>query len=182
MSSHFYTGSNRTTRMNIKVLIADDDPQQRRYLSAVLAALGYQVATASGGVEAVEMLQAAQKTAIGAVLLDLHMPDLDGLGVLRKLRESGVSLPVLVLTSDGSVSRAVEAMRAGAVDFLVKPVAPERVDVSLRNALAIKALSREVNRLSRREENRLSFEDLVAVSPATRKVIALARRSSSKRL
>jgi DNA-binding NtrC family response regulator len=164
--------------MNIKVLIADDDPQQRRYLSAVLAALGYQVATASGGVEAVEMLQAAQKTAIGAVLLDLHMPDLDGLGVLRKLRESGVSLPVLVLTSDGSVSRAVEAMRAGAVDFLVKPVAPERVDVSLRNALAIKALSREVSRLSRREENRLSFEDLVAVSPATRKVIALARRVS----
>jgi len=162
--------------MSSKVLIADDDPHQLRYLSAVLTALGYQVLTAKGGVEVVEMLQAAGTAIIDAVLLDLHMPDLDGLGVLKQLSESGVSLPVLVLTSDGSVSRAVEAMRAGAADFLIKPVAPERLDVSLRNALAIKVLSREVTRLSRREENRLSFEDLIAVSPATRKAIALARR------
>jgi DNA-binding NtrC family response regulator len=162
--------------MSSKVLIADDDPHQRLYLSAILASLGYQVAQAAGGVEAVGMVTAAGASGLGAVLLDLHMPDLDGLGVLKQLGESGVTLPVLVLTSDGSVSRAVEAMRAGAADFLVKPVAPERLDVSLRNVLALKALSREVTRLSRRDGNRLSFEDLVAVSPATRNVIALARR------
>jgi len=162
--------------MDRKVLIADDDPQQRKYLSAVLGALGYRVATAAGGVEAVGQLSAAQQNGIGAALLDLHMPDLDGIGVLERLRGQGASVPVLVLTSDGSVARAVDAMRAGATDFIVKPAAPERLDVSLRNALALSTLSREVTRLSRRAENRLSFEDLVAVSPATREAISLARR------
>jgi DNA-binding NtrC family response regulator len=162
--------------MDLKVLIADDDPLQRKYLSAILSSLGYGVATVAGGLEAVEQLGAAQRNGIGAALLDLHMPDLDGIGVLERLRTLGATVPVLVLTSDGSVSRAVAAMRAGAVDFIVKPAAPERLDVSLRNALALSTLSREVNRLTRRVDNRLSFEDLVAVSPATRTAIALARR------
>jgi DNA-binding NtrC family response regulator len=104
------------------------------------------------------------------------MPDLDGIKVLEQVRAGGASLPVLVLTSDGSVSRAVDAMRAGASDFIVKPAAPERLDVSIRNALAISSLSREVQRLTKHAENLLSFEDLVAVSPATRSAIALARR------
>jgi DNA-binding NtrC family response regulator len=67
-------------------------------------------------------------------------------------------------------------MRAGANDFIVKPAAPERLDVSNRNALALSNLSRDVQRLSRQAENRLSFEDLVAVSPVTREAITLARR------
>jgi len=92
------------------------------------------------------------------------------------VRAAGVGLPILVLTSDGSVSRAVYAMRAGANDFIVKPAAPERLDVSIRNALALCNLSHEVQRLSREAENRLGFEDLIAFSPATRDVIALARR------
>jgi len=162
--------------MDHKVLIADDDPQQRRYLSAILLSLGYSVATADGGIAAVEYLGAARQHGISLALLDLHMPDLDGIKVLEQVRAAGTSLPVLVLTSDGSVTRAVDAMRAGATDFIVKPVAPERLDVSIRNALAISNLSREVQRLTKQAENRLSFEDLVAISPATRSVIALARR------
>lgn len=104
------------------------------------------------------------------------MPDLDGIKVLEQVRAGGASLPVLVLTSDGSIARAVDAMRAGASDFIVKPVAPERLDVSIRNALAISSLSREVQRLSRKADNRLSFDDLISVSPAIRSAIALARR------
>jgi DNA-binding NtrC family response regulator len=162
--------------MDHKILIADDDPQQRRYLSAILSSLGYNVATADGGIAAVEKLGAASQHGISLALLDLHMPDLDGIKVLEQARAGGANLPVLVLTSDGSVARAVDAMRAGASDFIVKPVAPERLDVSIRNALAISSLSREVQRLTKQAENRLSFEDLVAVSPATRNAIALARR------
>jgi len=64
------------------------------------------------------------------------MPDLDGIKVLERVRAAGVGLPILVLTADGSVSPAVDAMRAGANDFIVKPAAPERLDVSIRNALA----------------------------------------------
>ncbi|MEL7154057.1 MAG: sigma-54 dependent transcriptional regulator, partial [Pseudomonadota bacterium] len=84
----------------------------------------------------------------------------------------------LVMTSDGSVSRAVDAMRAGANDFLIKPVGPERLDVSIKNALAISDLSTEVRRLSRTEENRLSFEELVAVASSTRDAISMARRAA----
>ncbi|HUS54158.1 MAG TPA: sigma-54 dependent transcriptional regulator [Thermohalobaculum sp.] len=162
--------------MNHKILIADDDPQQRRYLSAVLSSLGYGVITADGGIAAIERLESSREDGISLALLDLHMPDLDGINVLERARENGASLPILVLTSDGSVTRAVDAMRAGANDFIVKPVSPERLDVSIRNALSISSLSREVQRLSRQADNRLSFEDLVAVSPATRDAIALARR------
>jgi DNA-binding NtrC family response regulator len=162
--------------MQRKVLIADDDPYQRKYLSAVLGSLCYHVETASGGRVAVKQIAAAEQNGIGAVLLDLHMPDLDGLEVMSELHGLGSKLPILVLTSDGSISQAVAAMRAGAVDFIVKPAAPERLDVSLRNALAMSTLSREVTRLSRQAENRLHFDDLVAVSPATRDAIALARR------
>jgi DNA-binding NtrC family response regulator len=127
--------------MDHKILIADDDPQQRRYLSAILSSLGYNVATADGGIAAVEKLGAASQHGISLALLDLHMPDLDGIKVLEQARAGGANLPVLVLTSDGSVARAVDAMRAGASDFIVKPVAPERLDVSIRNALAISSLS-----------------------------------------
>ena len=162
--------------MGHKVLVIDDDPQQRRYLSAVLSSLGYGVTTADGGIAAIERLGSAREDGISLALLDLHMPDMDRIEVLGRVRSNGASLPILVLTSDGSVARAVNAMRAGASDFIVKPVAPERLDVSIRNALSISNLSREVQRLSRQADNRLSFEDLVAVSPATRDAIALARR------
>jgi DNA-binding NtrC family response regulator len=83
---------------------------------------------------------------------------------------------VIVLPADGSIARTVEAMRAGATDFLVKPAGPERLDVSIRNALALSELSTEVRRLVRAEENRLAFDDLVSASPRTREAIALARR------
>jgi DNA-binding NtrC family response regulator len=162
--------------MDHKILVADDDHQQRRYLSAILSSLGYDIVSVSGGLDAVEQICAAKRCGISLALLDLHMPDLAGIEVLEQVRAAGATLPILVLTSDGSITRAVDAMRAGASDFLVKPAAPERLDVSIRNALAISNLSREVNRLSRQADNRLSFEDLISVSQATRDAIALARR------
>ncbi|MEM6546316.1 MAG: sigma-54 dependent transcriptional regulator [Pseudomonadota bacterium] len=164
--------------MQTRILIADDDAQQRRYLSAILQASGYAVETADGGKAAVATLTGASGAQIGLTLLDLHMPDLDGLSVLARIREAKVQTPVLVLTSDGSVARAVEAMQAGAQDFLAKPVAPERLEVSIRNALAMSELTTEVRRLSRKADNRLSFEELIAVAPSTREVIALARRAA----
>ena len=163
--------------MPARVLIADDDAQQRRYISAVLSAAGYSVTAAEGGRAALDKLMGDGAGRTDLVLLDLHMPDVDGLEVIRRLRAAEIRTPILVLTADGSVNRAVEAMRAGATDFLIKPVGPERLDVSIRNALAIADLSSEVRRLTRNEENRLSFDELVAVSGTTRAAIALARRA-----
>ena len=158
------------------ILIVDDDAQQRRFLSAVLGAGGYRVAVAEHGEEALGMLGATGESAPALMLLDMHMPGMDGIEVLTKARANGTTIPILVLTSDGSIGRAVEAMRAGASDFLIKPVAPERLEVSIRNALAMSDLSSEVRRLSRTEENRLSFDELIAVSAATREAIATGRR------
>ncbi|MEM0921961.1 MAG: sigma-54 dependent transcriptional regulator [Pseudomonadota bacterium] len=164
--------------MDRTVLIADDDATQRRYLATVLEACGYHVEQAAGGTAAVEYLLSPDGGTISLMLLDLNMPDIDGISVLKRLRGAENPTPVLVLTSNGSVSRAVEAMQAGASDFLVKPVGPERLDVSIKNALAIQDLSTEVRRLSKVGENRLSFDELIAISPATLKAIRLARRAA----
>ncbi|MBY8974353.1 sigma-54-dependent Fis family transcriptional regulator [Rhodobacteraceae bacterium NNCM2] len=164
--------------MNRTILIADDDASQRRFLAAILSASGYKIEQAAGGTAAVEFLLSPDGDDISLMLLDLNMPDVDGIAVLKRLRASMNATPVLVLTSDGSLNRAVEAMQAGASDFLVKPVQPERLEVSIQNALSISDLSSEVRRLSREGENRLSFDELIAISPATRKSIALARRAS----
>ena len=164
--------------MTANLLLADDDRQQRRYLSAILGSAGYKVETAEGGIEALERLTGEQAS-YGLCLLDLHMPDMDGLEVLRKAREAGIAVPTVVLTADGSITRAVEAMRAGAVDFIVKPVGPERLEVSVRNALTLKALTSEVRRLTRQETDRLDFDDLIASSASIRERISMARRAAA---
>ena len=81
--------------------------------------------------------------------------------MLAKLRATHPELPVIVLTAKGGIDSAVEAMRAGASDFLVKPASPERITVSIRNALKIGTLSGEVTRLKKKTENRLVFDDLI---------------------
>ncbi len=167
--------------MTHTVLIVDDDAAQRRYLAALLKASGYRTEEAGGGEAALARLTGpgpAGHAPPSVVLLDVNMPDLDGISVLKRLRAAGLGVPVLVLTSDGSVSRAVEAMRAGANDFLAKPVGAERLEVSLANALRITALTSEVRRLSNSQDNRLSFDDLIAQAPATRRAIAFARRAA----
>jgi DNA-binding NtrC family response regulator len=163
--------------MAARVLVAEDDAQQRRYLAAVLSGAGYETALVENGAAVMSALGDPDQQ-IDLLLLDLQMPEMDGLTVLSELRRLDKRVPVIVLTSDGSVSKAVEAMRAGANDFLIKPAGPERLDVSIRNVLAISDLSSEVRRLSQTGENRLSFEELVAVAPSTREAIAMARRAA----
>lgn len=166
---------------DLRILLAEDDPHQRRHLGAILVSLGYRVEAVEGGRAALDALGGAPRQGdpgLALALIDLHMPDLGGIEVISQMRVAGSRVPVIVLTADGSVARAVDAMRAGAADFIVKPVSPERLDVSIRNALALSTLTHEVERLTRQTENRLDFEDLVAVSPSIRQVIALARRAA----
>jgi DNA-binding NtrC family response regulator len=115
---------------------------------------------------------------ITLVMLDLVMPDMGGLEVLEKLRPTHPDLPVIVLTAKGGIDSAVEAMRAGANDFLVKPASPERITVSIRNQLKIGTLSGEVKQLKKKQDNRLSFDDLIANSPEMKQVIRLGLRAA----
>src|SRR5436853_3238172 len=135
--------------MSERILIVDDDPVQRRLLENMVTRSGYEALVAPGGDAAVAMLTGAEGERIDAVVLDLVMPDLDGLGVLAKLREAGRAIPVIVQTAHGGIDNVVSAMRAGATDFVVKPVGAERLAVSLRNALAASALEGELARSKR---------------------------------
>ncbi len=164
------------------ILIVDDDPVQRRLLEAAITRSGMHVVTAPGGGPALDLALGPRGEQISLVLLDLVMPDMDGLSVLAKLRASLSDLPVIVLTAKGGIDSAVEAMRAGANDFLVKPASPERIAVSIRNALKIGTLSGEVTRLKKRSENRLAFEDLIAQSGEMRQVIRLGQRAAQSNI
>ena len=164
------------------ILIVDDDPVQRRLLEAAITRSGMSAVTAPGGGPALDLVRGPRGDQIALMLLDLLMPDMDGLEVLAKLRGSHPDLPVIVLTAKGGIDSAVEAMRAGANDFLVKPASPERITVSIRNQLKIGALSGEVTRLKKKTDNRLSFEDLIAKSGAMRQVFRLGERAAQSNI
>src|SRR6476469_6356308 len=134
--------------MSERILIVDDDPVQRRLLESMVRRAGYEVVIAEGG-DAAAAILTGPDASIDAVILDLVMPDLDGLGVLARMRTAGLAIPVIVQTAHGGIDNVVSAMRAGATDFVVKPVGAERLEVSLRNALAVKALEGELQRVKR---------------------------------
>ena len=165
--------------MSAVVLVVDDDPVQRRLIEAMVGRFGYQAMVAEGGDAALRLLTGAQGGEIDCLVLDLVMPDLDGLGVLARMREAGLDIPVIVQTAHGGIDNAVSAMRAGAMDFVVKPVSPERLQVSLRNALAARALAGELRRLKRSRDGTLTFADVVTRSQAMRAVLRAAEKAAA---
>jgi DNA-binding NtrC family response regulator len=164
--------------MSERILIVDDDPVQRRLLDNMVRKLGYEPAVAEGGDAAIAALTGADGARIDAVVLDLVMPDLDGLGVLARMREAGVAVPVIVQTAHGGIDNVVTAMRAGATDFVVKPVGAERLAVSLRNALATSALEGELARIKRSRAGTLSFKDIITRSPRMQAVLRTAEKAA----
>ncbi|MBS0279333.1 MAG: sigma-54-dependent Fis family transcriptional regulator [Proteobacteria bacterium] len=164
------------------ILIVDDDPVQRRLLEAAITRSGMTVVTAPGGQPALDLLSGPRGDQVSLMLLDLVMPDMDGLQVMERMRAQHPDMPVIVLTAKGGIDSAVEAMRAGASDFLVKPASPERITVSIRNALKIGTLSNEVTRLKKKSENRLVFDDLIASSGEMKQVIRLGQRAAQSNI
>jgi DNA-binding NtrC family response regulator len=162
--------------MSAKILVADDDPVQRRLLEAMVRRFGYEPLVVDGGAAA---LRAVEAGGIDLLVLDLKMPDVDGLAVLAALAEREERPPVIVQTAHGSIDAVVAAMRAGAADFVVKPVSPERLNISIRNALAAGALEGEVRRITRRQAATLTFADLGSRSPAMAEAVRLGQRAAS---
>jgi len=160
------------------ILVVDDDPVQRRLLETAITRSGMTVVTAPGGQPALDLIGGPRGDQVSLMLLDLVMPDMSGLDVLAKLRPGHPDLPVIVLTAKGGIDSAVEAMRAGANDFLVKPASPERIAVSIRNQLKIGTLSGEVRQLKKKSDNRLTFDDLIAASPEMKQVFRLGTRAA----
>ncbi|MDU6728580.1 MAG: sigma-54 dependent transcriptional regulator, partial [Bradyrhizobium sp.] len=107
------------------------------------------------------------------------MPGLDGMGVLSKMREAGISIPVIVQTAHGGIDNVVSAMRAGAQDFVVKPVGIERLQVSLRNALNTSALKGELQRIRHSREGRLTFDDIITRAEAMAPILRIAEKAAA---
>lgn len=160
------------------VLVIDDDPTQRRLLTAAVEKAGFACRTAPDGETGVAIATDANAGA-DVVLLDLTMPGLSGMETLEMLTERRPDVPVIMLTATSGIDTIVAAMRAGAVDFVVKPASPERVVVSIRNALKLSSLTGEVKRLTRKAEGGMGFDDMIASAPIMRQVIRLGQRAAA---
>jgi DNA-binding NtrC family response regulator len=168
--------------MAATILIADDDAVQRRLVETMAQRCGYKTIAVESGDEAMAALIDPNSAPIDALVLDLVMPGLDGMGVLEKMREAGLLIPVIVQTAHGGIDTVVSAMRAGAHDFVVKPVGAERLEISLRNALHANALKGELRRIKHSREGKLTFKDIVTRSEVMANVLAMGRKASTSNI
>jgi DNA-binding NtrC family response regulator len=127
------------------ILLVDDDLDFQEIVTDRLAALGYRVLVASNGQEGLALLE---KEGPQVVLLDIEMPDMNGLEVLKAMRTRAHDVTVVMLTAYGTIERAVQAMRQGAYDFIPKPFEPEHLVLTVQKALERERLKREVAILS----------------------------------
>jgi DNA-binding NtrC family response regulator len=154
-----------------RVLIVDDDATSRRLLEARLGAMECESVMASDGWEALSIIQ---QEAPALMLLDLQMPRMGGIDLLRALRREGIDLPTIVITAHGSIETAVEAMKEGAYDFLPKPFDPKHLEIVVRKALERRQLV-ESNRLLR-DTLAARIPDITGDCPIIRRAVETARK------
>jgi DNA-binding NtrC family response regulator len=162
------------------ILIVDDDELLRETLAKVLGReLGYESRHAGNGRQALDMLaKCSGGAAFRLVLLDLNMPEMDGMETLRNITERYPGLPVVMLTGNHEIKDAVDALKAGAADFLTKPCQPDRLVVTVRNALRLSLLSQEVTRLRRTAVSALTFNDIIGHKDGLQEVVAMGRKAA----
>ena len=153
-----------------RVLIAEDEPASRSGLEQLLRSWGYEVAIAGDGEEALEQASAFRPALI---IADLVMPKMDGLTLLRALKDDAVPPSLIILTGQGTIETAVEAMREGAYDYLTKPVDVKRLRLLVDKALERGAVLKEVNLLRHQVRHLGRFGRLVGNTPAMKEVYRL---------
>ncbi|WP_293874096.1 MULTISPECIES: sigma-54 dependent transcriptional regulator [unclassified Sphingomonas] len=163
------------------LLLIDDEPAQRRLVSALAARAGWRSIFAADGEMALAQLGTQDGMQLDAILLDHWAPDADAAPLIAELRERRPALPILMLTANGSVAHAVAAMRAGATDFLVKPLAPERLLAALEATVAGTAAG-ELRPLTEKIPALLAFDEIVGSSPDFRAALAIAAKAARARV
>ena len=159
--------------MSLSILIIDDEPHLPHQFARYLKKHGYEVCTAADGEAG---LQELQKNSIDLVLLDLRLPKLGGLDVLKEIRKSEQELPVVMLTAHGDVQTAVTAMKLGASDYLLKGFDLDELLVVVQRALETSAMYRELRQLRRERSDNYHFSYLVGHSERMREVFDLVAR------
>ena len=158
-----------------RILVVDDEPNARHALRTILGEEGFAVAEASDGVEALTILQ---EQGFDVVLADIRMPRMDGVTLVRRAREAGIPASFVMMTAFASIETAVEAMRAGAENFLVKPLEPGTVLVVLEKVLEKLQLSRDSEQLKDRVRRRYRFDAIVGESAALQSVFDVVKRAA----
>lgn len=167
--------------MTAHILIVDDDPVQRRLLKNAVERHGHTVHLAENGRIAMDFLK-RNRAQFNVIILDLMMPEMDGLGFLQAAGEIGLETPIIVQTGQGGIETVVQAMRAGAFDFVVKPVSPERIAASVANALKVDHREARIRATRKTKDAAVSFGDIVSASPDMLRVIDLASRASQSNI
>lgn len=156
-----------------RILIADDDENIRKSLSELLTGDGYYVQTVEDGHAAIEAIVYDQWD---LVLLDLKMPKMDGLEVLRRIKQSGSDVDVVVITGYSTVENAVAAMKSGAADYIMKPFTPDEIRIRMSNIINRRLITAENIYLRRELEERLEFENIIGKSSAMQEIFRLIEK------
>ncbi|HOQ44564.1 MAG TPA: sigma-54 dependent transcriptional regulator [Bryobacteraceae bacterium] len=158
-----------------RILVVDDDDSLRRVTEVRLQQCGYDVLTAASGAEALEVLQ---KKPAALVITDLKMPGMSGLELLRRIRAEYPEVIVVMVTAFGTIETAVEAMRAGAYDYITKPVHIDEMRLVIERALEHVRLRQELQELRSSLDRKYGFENILGHSNALLSVLDMASRAA----
>ena len=163
-----------------RVLVVDDDPSTVSALETLLRQAGYEVRSAEDGLQALERFA---DSASDVVVTDVNMPKMSGIELLKNLRKQDPALPVIVCTASDDVATAVEAMRAGAENYLAKPVDIAALIIAIERALAGRELRVEAENLRRqvRDRDATGLQGLVGTSPVMQNIYRVARQVAGAR-
>ncbi|WP_036301468.1 sigma-54-dependent transcriptional regulator [Methylotenera sp. L2L1] len=152
------------------ILAVDDEPSMLRLLEISLRQAGYQALTARDGREALEVIQAHK---VDCVVTDLHMPRMDGLQLLKEIRKTDAELPVIIVTAQGEIKSAIDAMKSGASDYILRPFDLEELELAIKRALSFSRLVVE-NKFLREEKS--ANTGLVGNSPVMQQLAESIRQ------
>jgi DNA-binding NtrC family response regulator len=160
------------------LMLIDDEPAQSRLITALAAREGWRTLVVSDAETAIATLGTRQGMQLGAIILDQWVPGDDACGLIAELRARRPAVPILMLTTSASPLLAVEAMRAGATDYLVKPVAPDRMMAALRNATEAESPKDELQPMTEKMPSLPDFEAMIGAAPAFRTALAIAAKAA----
>ena len=170
-------------KANAKLLmLVDDEPAQRRLVGAIAGRAGWRTIFADDAAAARGVLETEQGLLLDAVLIDQYGSGAGAVELVASLRERRPALPVLLLTADASIDLAVQAMRAGASDYLLKPIAPDRLLGALDAAVSSRANIGELRPLAEKIKAVLGFDEIVGAAPRFRSALAIAAKAARARV
>ncbi|WP_427965551.1 sigma-54-dependent transcriptional regulator [Altererythrobacter sp.] len=160
------------------LMLIDDEPAQSRLISALAAREGWRTIVAEDSETAIAMLGTREGMQLAAIILDQWVPGDDACSLIEELKARRPALPILMLTTSASPLLAVEAMRAGATDYLIKPIAPDRLMEALRAATERHAPQDELQPLTEKMPAVLDFEAMIGTAPKFRTALAQAAKAA----